>query len=220
MTGKRFGKWTVERKAGNTPRGAALWHCACECGSAASVPGGDLRSGKSLSCGCAGSRANIGALNRTHGQTNTALYTCWKNMRSRCDPETGRDNYAGRGIRVCQEWEEFATFLKWAESAGYREGLTIERKDVSGNYEPGNCTWIPREAQAKNKTNNLRREDGRLWVDIAAENGITAASFRCRVCAGGWPVEVAASWPMGKRRTQRTRNEKGQWQNQPRTWRR
>ncbi len=88
----------------------------------------------------------------------TALYMAWHNMKSRCDNPNVRSHeaYGARGIRVCDEWLEFESFMTWAFASGYKEGLTIERKDVNGNYEPANCCWIPRADQGKNLRKNVR----------------------------------------------------------------
>lgn len=73
-------------------------------------------------------------------------------MRRRCyDPNNDHYNsYGERGIIVCDAWQDFSVFKTWALTHGYQDGLTIERVDVNGNYEPGNCTWIPLDAQQRN----------------------------------------------------------------------
>lgn len=79
-----------------------------------------------------------------HGYSGTRLHTIWKGMRQRClNPgASGYKNYGGKGIAVCQEWEEFSPFKEWAEVNGYADQLQIDRIDASGNYCPGNCRWV------------------------------------------------------------------------------
>lgn len=81
----------------------------------------------------------------------TRLYGVWQSMKSRCsNPNVeGFKNYGGRGIQVCAEWLDYEVFRAWAIEAGYRKGLTIERKDNDGDYCPANCKWIPKEKQSK-----------------------------------------------------------------------
>lgn len=105
-------------------------------------------------------------------------------MIMRCsDPEyNGFHNYGGRGITVCEEWRVLDNFLKWA-IVDYQPGLTIERDDVNGNYEPGNCRWIPRKEQAWNlrKTINLTAFGETKCI------GAWARDPRCIVC--GWTIQ-------------------------------
>lgn len=91
-----------------------------------------------------------------HGGYGTRLYLRWAAMLSRCrNPNNPRfGNYGGRGITVCPEWLDFRAFRDWAHLSGYRDDLTIERKDVNGDYCPENCTWIPGRDQGRNTTTN------------------------------------------------------------------
>jgi len=97
-----------------------------------------------------------------HGMSGTHLHNCWRDMRFRCNNRTWRKAhcYSGRGITYCKEWDNFLEFANWALNNGYQDGLTLDRKDNDGNYEPNNCRWITPQQQATNQRNN-RGSDGR-----------------------------------------------------------
>lgn len=84
------------------------------------------------------------------------LYNIWRNMIRRCEnPETNRyERYGGRGIAVCEEWHDYKKFKAWSIDNGYKEGLSIERVDYNGNYEPTNCKYVTYVEQANNRSNN------------------------------------------------------------------
>lgn len=157
LTGKRFGKLTVieyshTERNGNEIR--AYWKCKCDCGNETTVKGKELKSGNTKSCGC----LKIERGNHTHNLSKTRLYTIFCHMKDRCYNKNSRlyKWYGGRGITVCNEWlNDFQTFYDWAMSNGYKENLTIERKDVNGNYCHENCCWITKSEQQSNKRSNL-----------------------------------------------------------------
>lgn len=113
-------------------------------------------------------------------------------MLGRCNNSNDKfyKDYGGRGITVCKEWcrkNGFSSFYNWAIENGYEEGLTIERKDVNGNYCPQNCTWISLEEQQRNKRNNVVFEkDGKKYLetDLAKELGVRESTIRDRVLRG------------------------------------
>lgn len=90
-----------------------------------------------------------------HGHNNTRLHKIWQNMRSRCRNNRIPDYkyYGGRGINICDEWNEFICFEHWAINNGYTEELTLDRIDVDKNYCPENCRWVTRKVQSNNKRN-------------------------------------------------------------------
>ena len=154
LTGKRFGRLVVISKADRV-NGMIRWLCKCDCGNETVVYGNNLRRGTTRSCGCfrheflmATCKAHI-----THGQEPMRLYRVWGDMRSRCRNPNHRayKYYGGRGITICAEWDDYTAFRDWAFAHGYREGLTIDRINNDGNYEPGNCRWITMAEQNKNK---------------------------------------------------------------------
>lgn len=201
--------WTVITQAGNTPRGGALWQSKCACGTVRDVLGQDLRKGKSVSCGCKNHK-NLADLRRTHGASDTRLYNIWKCAKARCN-DLSYQHYGGRGISVCAEWKnDFSAFREWALSHGYEDHLTIERVDVNGNYDPSNCIWAGADVQSANRRFVSRAPDGELWWHKARANGLTWAAYSWRI-SKGWPMELAVSWPLGKRRVARQRDADGKF---------
>lgn len=160
LIGKRFGRWTVigEAEPHVTPKGfkRTFWHCKCDCGTERDVSGCSLRNGDSKSCGCYHSDImhDVGKVNKTHDMSNTRLYRIYKHMLCRCynANDNRYDNYGGRGIKVCDEWQTFEAFAKWANENGYSDDLSIDRIDVNQDYKPSNCRWADVKTQNNNKT--------------------------------------------------------------------
>lgn len=199
MTGQKYGRLTVLQASHKDKRGEWHWLCQCECGKQKTVSGYKLRSGNTKSCGCMQRECLDGRLRRTHGMSTSHLYTIWENMKHRCnDPKNiVYRNYGGRGIRVCDEWmNSFDSFAKWAESTGYLDGLSIERVDVNGNYEPSNCKWITKRQQYLNRTDSHRitafgkTQTIKEWSD---ETGIKYDTIERRINQYGWTPERAVT---------------------------
>jgi hypothetical protein len=160
MTGGTYGQLVCLGFSHTDAKGNAHWNFLCQCGFTKTANGYDVRAGKIVSCGHV--KASAGARNQLrHGhatrQAKTATYTCWRNMIARCyEPASERfASYGGRGISVCDEWRaDFAVFLR--DMGEKPAGLTLERDDVNGNYEPGNCRWATWAEQRLNTTRTKR----------------------------------------------------------------
>jgi len=102
-----------------------------------------------------------------HGGAHTKLYFVWAQMKGRCFNKKHKEykNYGARGITVCQEWQtDYGVFWAWAKQNGYQEGLTLDRIDVNGNYEPDNCRWTNMHVQNANKRKSPRNTSGATGV--------------------------------------------------------
>lgn len=128
---------------------------------------------------------------RNHGFSRTPLYYVWQAMIQRCHDPSNKSypRYGGKGIQVCPEWRE--SFVAFMEYIGPRpDGLTLDRIDSKGNYEPGNVRWATYKQQARNTSRNrLHTIDGVTrclaeWCEILDEPWTTVKK---RIAAGRDP---------------------------------
>lgn len=167
--GQRFGRLTVLQET--APRsGNRRVTCMCDCGSEVNTMIQSLIKGEATSCGCyhrelvTGRNKSAGhrALITKHGMVGHPLYGTWRGMIDRCENPQHHAfrNYGGRGIKVCPEWHDAAAFIAWVEAnLGPRpEGMTMDRADNDGHYEPGNIRWATRSEQERNKRPQEKRD--------------------------------------------------------------
>ena len=129
------------------------WLCRCDCGNTAIVTSSQLVHGLTKSCGCF---RNERAVIHGHARPQSATYKSWHSMVDRCSRPgaTSWRYYGGLGVKVCARWLDFANFL---EDMGVRPpGLTLDRIDPYGNYEPGNCRWATWIEQRANRRDSVR----------------------------------------------------------------
>lgn len=157
MTGQKIGLIEVIERDGSDRFGCARWKCRCQCGNEFIAVGGAIRNGHVRSCGHL-QRDTASRLKGTHRMSKTPLYKAWEGMKQRCENpnSTAYKDYGAKGIFVCKEWHNFEVFYSWAIENGYRQGLTIERKDNARGYCPDNCCFTTRQEQNKNTTRTHR----------------------------------------------------------------
>lgn len=195
LTGQRFGRLTVvcrgagKLRSDGKPR--VTWVCQCACGNVLEVQSDSLRCGNTESCGCL-SRETVVKRSTKHGHATrnnkSSEYSTWESMKKRC----GKDpNYLD--VKVCSRWaNSFELFL---QDMGPKPAFdySLDRINPKGNYEPGNCRWIPIKAQAANKRKTLLVEwQGRKVSAgvLAKELGIYRSSLY-RVLNRGLSIEEA-----------------------------
>lgn len=189
LASRRFGQLVVLKYVGRGDRNH-YWECKCDCGELSIANSKCLLSGMTTSCGCYRMQRMLKST-QTHGHTanyRTPEYKTWQNMRSRCENPNavGFHAYGGRGVRVCEEWRlgdgtksGFECFLA---DIGPRptEKHSLDRINVDGNYEPGNCRWADNQQQQRNRRDNIWVEvDGRrmLISDAIEKLDIPRTSF-------------------------------------------
>jgi hypothetical protein len=201
ITGQVFGRLTVIRFNRNEKTGGSSWICRCNCGVERSFYSINLRRGMTTSCGCA--HAEIVT---THGASQkrgplAGTYSSWRSMRARCNDKSHRAfiEYGGRGITICDKWKDFSQFAK--DMGPRPRGKTLDRIENDKGYFKGNCRWVTRLSQARNRQNTR-------WIEIDGQR--KALSEWCAIYGQtwyrvhyrlkhGWSIEKALKTPSQKR---------------------
>jgi hypothetical protein len=202
-TGEKIGRLVVGeclgKRMGDYP--VYLWKCVCECGAEFVTSSDSLRSGRTVSCGCANRDKNISRA--THRSVKTAEYGIWIQIKRRCDCPRywAYRRYGGRGITMCDTWRN--SFLDFLRDIGERPSSkhSIDRINNDGNYEPGNVRWATSSEQCRNRrSNRLVTVDGvtKTIIEWSEFSGIKWCTINARLGAG-WEPRDAISLPLNTR---------------------
>lgn len=198
LTSQRFGRLKVIRA--DDTKSCSAWVCECDCGEYTTVATSNLTSKHTQSCGCLRVDA-VRKLSTKHGMKRTSLYNVWSLMRRRCSNTKDKHyaDYGGRGITVCSEWDtSFQAFYNWAMSTGYTAGLSIDRIDNNGNYEPKNCRWATMKQQCNNRrSSRYYKYNGGLYTlsELSDMSGVSYDKLKQRINRLKWPVSRAVETP-------------------------
>jgi hypothetical protein len=154
ISGENFGRLTAHNVVGRNRHNQLLWHCTCECGREKEVLGFLLRRGDVQSCGCLHKDA-VRAFCVTHDMSGTPIYAVWRSMMQRCYDKNSHayQRYGGRGINVCERWQNFLGF--YSDMGDRPEGMSLERVDNNGDYCLENVIWASAKTQARNRRSTV-----------------------------------------------------------------
>ena len=184
----------------------ANWQCLCDCGNLIIVKEYQLKNGIIKSCGCLKEEySKMG--NFIHGFNKTRIQEIYHAMKERCYNKNHihYNNYGGRGIAVCDEWKnDYDSFYNWSIQNGYQLGLSLDRINNDGNYEPNNCRWTTRKQQQRNMCRNkMITYNGKTrclseWCEIL---NLPYNAILKRIIYQNYTIEQAFETPINKKKS-------------------
>lgn len=137
--------------------------CACDCGAETTAAICSLFRGRTVSCGCRKIRHILeNKPSKKHGLSHTGAYNSWALMHKRCSAVIGKHSKSYGDVSCCERWAEFENF--YADMGDRPKGMTLDRINPFGNYEPANCRWATSSEQNNNKRANHPELDPRRLV--------------------------------------------------------
>lgn len=200
IEGMVFEFLTVKGYIGQSANHKAMWLCECRCGKVKPIQAASLLRSDTHSCGYL-SNKRISRSRTTHSLSRTKIFSVWIGMIQRCNYLGDKSfvRYGGRGIKVCERWlhsvENFYADMGDPPTPAH----TLDRKDVNGDYTPGNCKWSTPSEQGNNRRNNClltfqgKTQTMTLW---ARELHINPITLQSRLAKWKWSVEKALTAPL------------------------
>lgn len=205
LVGRKFGRLTVLDRYHAVTR-FPKWRCLCDCGKTVIVSAGNLLYGRTKSCGClrrdrARERLKE-AFADSHHESGTALYRYWASKRNHL-------HRANPPAYFCDKWEtSFEAFRNWSMEHGYKEGMSLVRKDPTAGYSPENLLWVSRE-EGKRHRKSANLILGKTLAEWARELGVKPDTIVARIKLLGWSEEKAVTTPSRKARAMQRKNKRG-----------
>lgn len=206
LTNHRFGRLTALSLSGERNReGQLLWLCRCDCGTEPVVSGASMRSGQTKSCGCLrNEKTKNGDNRRTHSDARSKFgpeapeYRAWRSMKGRCynPKQQSYRLYGAVGIRVCDEWHDYETFLRDMGRKPTPQH-TLGRIDSTKDYGPDNCRWETAKQQSRNTNRNHYVEYRGRTMSLAEACEIAGARYLTvfHRLKRGWDLDRALTTP-------------------------
>lgn len=181
LSNKTFSNWEVLSFSHSSKNNHAMWNCRCKlCGRKYIVNSDSLISGRSTKC-----RRCAASLSHKKKYSGDPIKIIFKGMKQRCyNKNNSRSkSYYDKGIKICNKWlDNPESFYDWAYQNGYQKGMSIERKDISKDYCPENCCFIPLSEQNKNRS---------ISIMVTINNETKCLSDWCKIYDKKLPTVIA-----------------------------